>query len=74
MLPHIMEIIRAAGTQMALQSHVVYPEAVAASDGINARVSLKRRLLARNLLTIREQPNPLDVGEKFRRITIKDNY
>jgi MscS family membrane protein len=40
LLLQIMEIVQAAGTQMALQSHVLYP-AVSASDGINARASLK---------------------------------
>jgi MscS family membrane protein len=41
LLLHIMEIVQTAGTQMALQSHVVYPSAVSASDGTNAQVSLK---------------------------------
>jgi MscS family membrane protein len=39
LLLQIMEIVQAAGTQMALQSHVVYP--VSASDGTNAQASLK---------------------------------
>jgi MscS family membrane protein len=41
LLLQIMEIVQAAGTQMALQSHVVYPAAVSASDGTNAQASLK---------------------------------
>jgi len=41
LLLQIMEIVQAAGTQMALQSHVVYPTVVSASDGTNAQASLK---------------------------------
>jgi MscS family membrane protein len=41
LLLQIMEIVQAAGTQMALQSHVVYPAAVSALDGTHAQVSLK---------------------------------
>jgi MscS family membrane protein len=41
LLLQIMEIVQAAGTQMALQSHVVYPAVVSASDGTNAQASLK---------------------------------
>jgi MscS family membrane protein len=40
LLLQIMEIVQAAGTQMALQSHVVYP-AVSVSDRTNAQTSLK---------------------------------
>jgi len=41
LLLQIMEIVQAAGTQMALQSHVVYPAAVSATDGTSAQVSLR---------------------------------
>lgn len=41
LLLQIMEIVQTAGTQMALQSHVVYPAAVSAADGTNARLSLE---------------------------------
>jgi MscS family membrane protein len=48
LLLQIMEIVQAAGTQMALQSHVVYPAAVSASDGTNAQASLKTAVTATN--------------------------
>ena len=41
LLLHIMEMVQAAGTQMALQSHAVYPAGASASDGTNAQVSFK---------------------------------
>ena len=41
LLLQMMEIVQATGTQMALQSHVLYPAAVSALDGTNAQASLK---------------------------------
>ena len=41
LLLQIMEIVQAAGTQMALQSHVVYPATPSALDGTNGQVLVK---------------------------------
>jgi MscS family membrane protein len=41
LLLRIMEIVQAAGTQMALQSHVLYQAAASASNGTTAQAELK---------------------------------
>jgi MscS family membrane protein len=41
LLLHIMEIVQEAGTQMALQSHIVYPAGLSTSDGANSPLSLR---------------------------------